>query len=240
MENWILLFMIVLMSSLLQTSTGYGFSLMSTPFLFLIYPVHTAIQINIILSLCLSVFMIFKIRKEIEKPLLIRLIKGSSVGVVLGIPLYLYINVEFLKIVVGVLILIFTVLLILKFTIIQTKKRDLLIGGLSGFLTTSIGIPGPPLLIYFSGEIMEKASFRNTPLSYNLFVYSISLILQLLFGGTSKEIWTSSLFSIPALFMGILLGQYLFSRISQRTLRVTTYLILLFTGGYLIISILVI
>jgi len=68
----------VFVASLLQTSTGYGFSIVGTPFLLLIYPAHMAIQINIILSICLSAFMIFKIRKEIDKSLLVRLIKGVA------------------------------------------------------------------------------------------------------------------------------------------------------------------
>ncbi|MEH7381208.1 sulfite exporter TauE/SafE family protein [Bacillus sp. JJ1533] len=234
-EGWIFLFLIVLISSLLQTSTGYGFSVISTPFLFLIYSVHTAIQINIILSLCLSLFMVFKIGKEIDKALLIRLIKGSSVGTLLGIPIYLYLDVTLLKIIVGVLILIFTVLLILKLTILQTKKRDILTGGISGLLTTSMGIPGPPLLLYFSGSAMDKDNFRNTPLVYNLFVYFISLILQIIFSGTSLVVWNASLISIPALFLGMLLGQFFFKMVSQSTFRLISYLILLFTGGYLII-----
>ncbi|MGM7721661.1 sulfite exporter TauE/SafE family protein [Metabacillus sp. Hm71] len=236
MEDWIILVFIVLLASLLQTSTGYGFSIVGTPFLLLIYPGHTAIQINIILSLCLSIFMIFKIGKEVDKPLLIRLIKGSIMGLVLGIFIYLYLDIQLLKIVVGGLILISTVLLILKLTIRQTKNRDFLAGGISGLLTTSIGVPGPPLLLYFSGVGTDKAILRSTTLAYYLFVYFISLFMQILFGGTSKEAWISSLVAVPSLFVGILLGQLLFKWISQKIFRLITYIILLFTGGYLLVT----
>src|SRR5699024_3251488 len=104
--NVIVLVLIVLVASLLQTSTGYGFSIIGTPFLLFVYPVHTAIQINIILSICLSALMIFKIRKEVDKLLLIRLIKGSVLGLVCGIFVYLFVNMQLLKMIVGVLILI--------------------------------------------------------------------------------------------------------------------------------------
>ncbi|WP_299095491.1 sulfite exporter TauE/SafE family protein [uncultured Metabacillus sp.] len=236
MEDWIILVFIVLLASLLQTSTGYGFSIVGTPFLLLIYPGHTAIQINIILSLCLSIFMIFKIGKEVDKPLLIRLIKGSIMGLVLGIFIYLYLDIQLLKIVVGGFILISTVLLILKLTIRETKNRDFLTGGISGLLTTSIGVPGPPLLLYFSGVGTDKAILRSTTLAYYLFVYFISLFMQILFGGTSKEAWISSLVAVPSLFVGILLGQLLFKCISQKVFRLITYIILLFTGGYLLVT----
>ncbi|WP_077618354.1 sulfite exporter TauE/SafE family protein [Bacillus sinesaloumensis] len=236
MEVWIILILIVLIASFLQTSTGYGFSIIGTPFLLLLYPAHTAIQVNIILSICLSTFMIFKIRKEIDTSLLIRLIKGSIAGLIVGIFIYLFLDIQLLKIIVGALILILTILLILKWTINRTSNRDLLTGGISGLLTTSIGVPGPPLLLYFSGARIDKTTLRSTTLAYYLFVYFASLVMQISFGGTTKETWISSLLAIPPLFAGILLGQLFFKWISQKTFRMITYVILIFTGGYLLLT----
>lgn len=235
-EVLIVLVLVVLLASLLQTSTGYGFSIIGTPFLLLIYPVHTAIQINIILSICLSAFMIFKIRKEVDKSLLIRLIKGSIMGLVLGIFVYLYLDIQVLKLIVGALILVLTVLLIFKLTIDRTRNKDFLTGGISGLLTTSIGVPGPPLLLYFSGSGTDKTTLRSTTLAYYLFVYFASLVMQISFGGTSKEAWVSSLLAILPLFAGIVLGQLLFKWISQKTFRIITFAILIFTGIYLLVA----
>lgn len=236
MEDWILLVLIVLVAALLQTSTGYGFSIIGTPFLFLIYPAHTAIQINIILSLCLSFFMIYKIRKDMDPALLTRLIKGSIAGLIPGIFIYLYAEVQWLKMVVGVLILILTALLILKLTVRQTTNKDYITGGISGLLTTSIGVPGPPLLLYFAGVGIRIETLRSTTLAYYLFVYSASLVMQILFDGTNKETWISSVIALPSLFLGIFLGQLLFKRINQKVFKIITYIILLFTGLYLLIS----
>lgn len=232
----IVLVSIVLVASLLQTSTGYGFSIIGTPFLLLMYPAHTAIQINIVLSICLSAFMIFNIRKEVETSLFIRLIKGSIVGLLLGIFIYLYLDIHLLKMGVGLLIIVLTVLLIFQMTIRRTRNKDLAAGGISGLLTTSIGVPGPPLLLYFSGARIDKVTLRSTTLAYYLFVYSVSLVMQITFGGTNKEIWIDSMLALPALFAGIFLGQLLFKWISQETFRVITYIILIFTGVYLFIS----
>jgi len=230
------LIIIVLVASLLQTSTGYGFSIVGTPFLLLIYPAHMAIQINIILSICLSAFMIFKIRKEIDKSLLVRLIKGSVMGLILGIFIYLFLDIQLLKMTVGALILFLTILLILKLTINRTQNKDFITGGISGLLTTSIGVPGPPLLLYFSGAGIDKTTLRSTTLAYYLFVYFFSLVMQISFGGTSKETWIFSLIAIPPLFAGIMLGQLFFKWISQKVFRIITYIILIFTGVYLLVT----
>ncbi|WP_455931468.1 sulfite exporter TauE/SafE family protein [Priestia aryabhattai] len=236
MEDLMVLIIIVLVASLLQTSTGYGFSIVGTPFLLLIYPAHMAIQINIILSIYLSAFMIFKIRKEIDKSLLVRLIKGSVMGLIFGISIYLFLDIQLLKMTVGALILFLTILLILKLTINRTQNKDFITGGISGLLTTSIGVPGPPLLLYFSGAGIDKTTLRSTTLAYYLFVYFVSLVMQISFGGTSKETWIFSLIAIPPLFAGIILGQLFFKWISQKVFRIITYIILMFTGVYLLVT----
>lgn len=169
MEDWFILVMIVLVASLLQTSTGYGFSIIGTPILLLLYPAHTAIQINMILSLCLSIVMYTRIGKQTDKPLLFRLMKGSGAGLAAGLLVYLYMDMRWISIFVGGLILLLTVLLIGKITVQRTNSRDLATGGISGLLTTSIGVPGPPLLLYFSGTGMDKSILRSTTLVYNLF-----------------------------------------------------------------------
>lgn len=235
-ENIVILILIVLIASTLQTSTGYGFSIIGTPFLLMLYPAHMAIQMNIILSICLSAFMIFKIRNEVDKALLMRLIKGSILGLVFGIFVYLYLDIQLLKMTVGVIILILTILLIFKLTINRSRNKDFLTGGVSGVLTTSIGVPGPPLLLYFSGAGTDKTTLRSTTLAYYLFVYFASLVMQISFGGTSKETWVFSLLAIPPLFAGIVLGQFLFKWISQYIFLMITYIILIFTGIYLIIT----
>lgn len=236
MENWIILIIVVLVASLLQTSTGYGFSIIGVPFLLLIYPAHTAVQINIVLSICLSVVMIFKIAKEVDRLLLMKLIKGSTLGLVSGIFIYLYLDAQLLQVAVGGLILIVTILLMLKMTIRQTTAKDYVMGGISGLLTTSIGVPGPPLLLYFSGVGTNKTILRSTTLAYYLFVYSVSLIMMVSVSGTSKEVWISSFIALPSLFVGILLGQQLFKWVSQKMFRAITYVILISTGVYLVVS----
>ncbi|RKD25834.1 hypothetical protein BEP19_02550 [Ammoniphilus oxalaticus] len=232
----IALILIIFMASLLQSSTGFGFSIVGTPFLFLVYSAHTAIQINIILSLFLSVFMMRQIRDGVNKLLLWNLIKGSLPGVVGGILIYLHLPMTGLKRSVGFLILILTILLILNVTIRRTTKRDAVTGAISGLLTASIGVPGPPLLLYFAGSAIKKEELRSTTLAYYLFIYSISLALQILFSGTNEEIWLLSMAGVPSLLAGIVVGQLLFKRISQNTFRRFTYIILLFTGVYLMMT----
>lgn len=230
----ILFIVIILGASVLQTSTGFGFSILATPFLLLLFSVTDAIQINLILSLVISGALIFKIRSDIDMDVLKRLVVGSVVGMPVGIVIFLAVDLEKLKLAISLIILLLTVLLILSFRINQTNRRDRFFGGLSGSLTTSIGMPGPPLLLYFSGTNIQKEKLRGTTLAFYLFIYSISLLLQLYFSGTNKTVWVSSSLAIPFVLAGLYLGQLLFKWIDQRTFRFVTYGILLFTGLFLL------
>ncbi|WP_307152254.1 sulfite exporter TauE/SafE family protein [Robertmurraya andreesenii] len=227
---------IILVASVLQTSTGFGFSILATPFLLLLFEPIEAIQINLILSLFISGALIMKIRKDIDYGILRRFVAGSVFGLPIGILSFLLIDINRLKLGISLIIIVLTILLILKFRMNQNKKRDLIVGGLSGSLTTSIGMPGPPLLLYFSGTGTQKEKLRSTTLAFYLFIYFVSLIIQVTFARTSKTIWVSSLWALPLVFVGLFLGQILFKLINQTVFRIFTYIILLFTGIYLLID----
>lgn len=230
------LIIIVLVASILQSGTGFGFAIMATPFLLLLFEFHDAIQLNIILSLLISLLMIYKIRKEINKESLIRLTKGSLLGVLPGILLFSFLDARPLKILVSLLILISTGLLVAKVSIKESNSKEFTTGVLSGLLTTSLGMPGPPLLIYFAGTKVDKSTLRSTTLAYFIFVFLLSLLLQFSTYNISDDVWTATLWSLPFTLLGIYLGQWLFARLNQQLFQRLIYILLFFTGIYLLIT----
>jgi uncharacterized membrane protein YfcA len=230
---------IILVASVLQTSTGFGFSIMATPFFLMLFLPQEAIQINIILSLVISVSLIYKIKADIDFLLLKRFIFGSLVGAPAGFLIFISINISAFKLGVSILLLLLTLLLIFNVKLKATRVRDFIVGGISGLLTTSIGMPGPPLLLYFTGTDTEKGKLRATTLAFYLFIYFISLITQIIFIGTNKMIWVSSLYAIPIVFLGLFAGQMMFKWINQRMFRIFTYILLSCTGFYLLFESLV-
>ncbi|GAB6152552.1 sulfite exporter TauE/SafE family protein [Desulfosporosinus burensis] len=230
------LVIIVLIASILQAGTGFGFSIMATPFLLLIFESHDAIQLNIILSLWISLLMTYKIRKEVNKESLIRLIKGSLIGILPGLFLFIFLDVRPLKIFVSILILASTGLLVAKVNVKQSNSKELVTGALSGLLTTSLGMPGPPLLIYFAGAKVDKSTLRSTTLAYFVFVYLVSLFLQFSMYSISKGVWISTLWALPFTLLGIYLGQWVFARLNQQLFQKIIYILLLFTGIYLLLT----
>lgn len=228
--------MIILIASILQTSTGFGFSILATPFLLLIFEPAEAIQINLVLSLVISAALIRTIRQDIDYPVLRRFISGSVIGLFIGIGIFLIADIDGLKRVIGIIILTLTLLLLFKFRIARKRGRDFFAGGIAGSLTTSIGMPGPPLLLYFSGTDSLKEKVRGTTLAFYLFIYAVSLLIQVVFAGTVPAVWTASLWGLPLVFIGLYIGQMLFRYINQKGFRIFTYIILAATGIYLLLD----
>src|SRR5699024_4720187 len=188
---------IILLASILQTSTGFGFSIMATPFLLLLFDPREAIQLNLVLSLFISIALILNIRKDVNWAIFRRFVIGSFLGLPLGISIFLLLDMTLLKLVVSFLIISLIILLILYLHTLQTVHRVFFVSGLSGILIASMGMPGPPVLLYFSGTNTDKATLRATTLAFYLFIYLASLIFQTMFAGSSIDMWLLSLKALP-------------------------------------------
>ena len=188
-----------------------------------------------ILSFFISLTFFTKIRQDVDTSIVRRFIAGSSIGVFIGIMIFLFLNVTQLKIIIGIIIFILTCLLIFQFRIQKSARKDHYVGVVSGALTTGIGMPGPPLLLYFSGTDTNKAVLRATTLAFYLYIYIVSFFVQFLFTGSSLVVVQASGAAIPLVFIGMLIGQYLFNAINQQIFQWLTYVLLLFTALYLLI-----
>ncbi|WP_291352933.1 sulfite exporter TauE/SafE family protein [Desulfosporosinus sp.] len=254
--QWILATVIVFFASVLQAATGFGFSIMATPFLLLVFDSRECVQISIILSFVVSLLLIRKIIQNVDKGLLWRLIIGSVVGIPLGIFFYKYVNIHILKVTVSIVILIVTLLLMKKsfktnpkskiddlsdnlpanLDIPAIKKIQFFVGFCAGLFTTSIGMPGVPLILYYNATNTIKEKARSTTLVFFIFVYIISFGTQLLTVKTNLGIVASALGLIPVVAGGVFMGNILFDKINQITFQRIAYGILLFTGFYMSIK----
>lgn len=237
MEEFPAIFFIVFFASIIQSGTGFGFSILSMPFLLFFYMPQQAILLNISLSLFLSIIMAFKLYRNIDRKLLLQLITGSIIGFLPGLVLFSYLNVSLLKLLIGTIILLFSILFFFRFQIKLAKTKSMAVGGISALLTSSLGIPGPPLLIYFSAANIDKHIVRSTSLCFFILVYTVSLGLHLFLKDTPEEDWLIILYSLPLVLLGTALGEALFKKLNQEKFKKLLYIILAATGILTIASV---
>ena len=226
--------LIAFVAALSQTATGFGFSLIATPLLLLVYEPQTAIQLNIMLGISVSLAVLPGAVRSAERDLLKRMALGALAGAPLGLLVFRYGDVAVIKAIVAALALGLAASMAIRFYFARTPRRDYGIGAASGLLTTSIGVPGPPLMLYFSGGGFSKQVARATTLTFFLFVYSASLSVQVAGSGLADGVVLAVLFCLPLTLAGVVLGQVLFRFINQRVFVTLIWTLLVATGLYLL------
>ena len=95
---------------------------------------------------------------------------------------------------------------------------------------------GGPMLVYALGKLgLDKARFRATLAAVWLTLNAFMTVAIIYLGRLNLERAEKILYLLPALPLGVVLGEYLHHRISERNFRIVTFLLLLFAGAALLI-----
>ncbi len=236
MATWILIAGVVLVAAFLQSSTGFGFSEVSVPVMITLFAPRDAVQMTLILSLAISLVMLRSTNAEVDTTLLKRWIWSALAGLPVGIILFHFLPVLWIKLVLVASLGVAMIFLSFRMRLLRTARRDALSGFLSGALTSSVGLPGPPLLVYTSSVNLEKSVVRSTTLTFHTVVYGFGIISQVVTQGISVSVLAMTGLMLAPLLLGIGAGHVIFPHLSQRMFKWLLYGILFCTELYLVSS----
>ena len=236
MATWILIAGVVLVAAFLQSSTGFGFSQVSVPVMITLFAPRDAVQMTLILSLAISLVMLRSTNAEVDTTLLKRWIWSALAGLPVGIILFHFLPVLWIKLVLVASLGVAMIFLSFRMRLLRTARRDALSGFLSGALTSSVGLPGPPLLVYTSSVNLEKSVVRSTTLTFHTVVYGFGIISQVVTQGISVSVLAMTGLMLAPLLLGIGAGHVIFPHLSQRMFKWLLYGILFCTELYLVSS----
>src|SRR5699024_3870023 len=162
-----------------------------------------AVELNLILSVFLCGLMLRTVRRDIDIPLLKRLIPGSIFGAPIGLAVLMTVDERVFRVSIAFLTLAFLLLLMRHLTFKRSPYRDYGCGLLAGGFTSAVGMGGIPLLLYFAAAKVTKAVVRATAVAFFLFIYFFTLILQLMVSNHDFPIIWFSLGLLPISFCGV-------------------------------------
>ena len=236
----IYVFAVLILSSFLQTTTGFGYAIITAPLLALALGPKETVMLTMLTGLIIRLFMMRVTKNDGSFKAIFPLITASIVGAIPGAYVMTIISNDGLKLFIGLVLLIAVLVLWknYKITIHHHKFAEAIVGGLSGFLATTTSINGPPIVLYYLNSKAEedKSVFRGNLTRYFLLINIASIIISY-FAGTLKigELWIQTLMSIPALYIGFYLGEKAFHRINAETFRKAS-LIMVFVSSLALIS----
>lgn len=218
------------LAGLVQGLLGFGFVIASTLVLVARMDMATLVFINLTMSILTSLVAMLSVKnlKSMPPKLLAKLTISSIAGIVLGIWLMDYVNEMLLKQITLLMILLAALLSLRQSKSFFAHPWTGWAGGfLSGVLTPSTGINGPPVVLHLNALLQSKAQIRATMLAYLLLVMAFGLIsLVLKPGFTKPDLQMLAIASVPT-FVGYGAGVLIFKNLNNNVFQrlVTIFLI---------------
>jgi uncharacterized membrane protein YfcA len=238
--DWIYLAIITLLAATIQSATGFGFGLIAVPVFLLILDSSDAIQMVMMIILCMSVVDWIKLRGQSSFNLLLWLNIGMLIGFPFGLAIFQNVELPVLKLIIALVILFFSLHNLVKLfkgkLHTETPSDNIhnwktaVTGYLSGLMTTSLAMPGPVVMLYLVQLGLDKTLIRATILTFFIFAYAGALLLQALMVGVSVTTWTSGLSLVPVALTGVFAGHYLADKINQKLFKEIVLFILILTA----------
>ena len=239
---WFWLGVFVFIAYTIETITGFGSIVIALSLGALLLPISDMLPVLVPLNICMTGYLALRHRHAIHWPTLLKLILPMmAAGTLLGYGLRPWLGDAGMRSAFALLVIWFA-----GRELYRHRRGDSSAAVRPGWLTRSwmllagvthgLFASGGPLLVYaLAGVQLDKARFRATLISVWL---SLNGLLTVIFAldGSLLTALPRLVFFLPVLVVGVVLGEWLHSRISEVRFRVAVFLLLLLTGCSLFLA----
>jgi uncharacterized membrane protein YfcA len=236
---FIYIFIISFTATLVRSTFGFGESLVAVPLFTIFIPISIAVPLSVLISVLVAMVVVIQDHKQIQLNSAKWLILFAIPGIPIGLLILIYGNDFWVKISLGILIVLYSLYAMFgKNTFNHEKDSKLwlfICGFFSGVLGGAYGINGPPLVVYGNMRKWTAKEFRATLQGYFLPASFIGILGYIFKGLVTWEVFKYFMASLPAIFPAIFLGRYLNHRLKNESFFKYVYAGLLFIGVFLIL-----
>lgn len=218
---WILSAVVILMASVLKGVTGFGFALFAVPILSLLLPIHMLIPAMILFNFLASLYLLIQIKVKLQAKYFIPMFLASLAGIPIGVYALQDLNEMLLRLVVGLVIVVFSLLLFFRRNHEPRHKNKPIVfaGFLSGLLGSSISLSGPPIAFAMSNKGYRKNRFRANFAIFGMLSSLFTAITYLLKGIIQIASVKFTVYLFPLLLIGSRLGNHWAGRIKNEKFK---------------------
>ncbi|MCW4013983.1 MAG: sulfite exporter TauE/SafE family protein [Candidatus Bathyarchaeota archaeon] len=229
---------IIFIASTVKGLTGFGFALTSLPLLSIFLAPQTAVPLITICSVFLDGYTLYEARKEVQYKEITVLIASGIIGMIIGAYFLVSLETQILKLVIGIVTVLFTIAsyMGLRWEITNTKLASIPVGFLSGLLGGAISISGPPIVLFFNNQRVEKKTFRANLIAYFFCLYLATVPAYFYGDLITSELLYSSALLVPVMFIGATLGIRLSRKVDETLFKRIALLLILVTGFMAILT----
>jgi len=217
--------------------TGFGLSMISVPLLVLIAPPSAVVPVFLLLNTVMNVMLVYGLRNAITGRIWPLVISGIA-GVPVGTYILVVVDGNVLRLIIGLVILVFAVALLTGYRrqIGMERLGFGLVGAVSGVLGGSISISGPPVVLFLSNLAVDKSTFRANLVAYFLCLNLFSIPVYYAGGLLTGPVFRTFLWLVPALILGCMTGTVVARKVSEQVFRQIALIIVIVAATLAIIS----
>jgi uncharacterized membrane protein YfcA len=222
----------IFVASVIRGFTGFGSSLMWVPSLSLVLPPIAVVPITFLLEAAASMHLLPSVRKQSDWPALGRIWLGAAVGVPAGLYILSVVPADATRAAVALTVIAAAGLLWrgVRLKAAFTGAQVTLVGGVAGLLTGSVGIPGPPVFLYFLSAPVDIAVSRASIITYLLGAGALGSIFAAAQGLLGFDALVRAGMLLPLVLVGNYLGAHAFRRADPERARRGALVVLMAVG----------
>jgi uncharacterized membrane protein YfcA len=219
----------VFVAAMMQIVAGFGFALLGVPLMTLAIDPKIAVVVSALTGVFVTTWQAVRSRADADRQLVRRLTLAAYVGMPFGLLVFIEVNDDVLRLLLGVAVLIAVVMLALRLNMHHARPRfDYAAGFVSGVLNTSLSTNGPPLVFALQARQLSAETFRATITMVFALSNVLGLALFVASGRVTRDGLVASAITIPAMILGQSVGFPLRKHIHGERFR---YLVLVLMTG---------
>lgn len=205
---WLVAALAVCAGGLVQACTGFGMALVVSPCLMLVLPATQAVALLLLVSLLNTGVVLSLCYRDVHKREVVALAAGGVAGLPVGTYVLTAFNGPLLKAVVGVVVVLFAIVLGRgwRIRLRRPEHSRVPIGLLSGLLAGSMGMGGPPVVLFLVNQETPRPAFRASLIAYFFALNIAALVLFSWEGLITPRVLGLAVGVVPALLVGTGLG----------------------------------
>jgi uncharacterized membrane protein YfcA len=221
-----------LLAGIITGLTGFGLAMISTPILLFVYEPRTVIVLTVILSIFISVAVVWDSWHDARWRLALALLVPALFGVVVGTVVLGAIDPVYIRLAIGAIVVFSALLLVKDFKLpgANTRWGTIVAGSASGALTTSTGLAAPPIVLLMASRGLPKHEFRGTSVLYFLPLSVAGLVVLAVRGLIEAPEVPLGLALVPAAIVGKAIGTRLLEHVPEKAFRTITLGLVILTG----------
>ncbi len=231
---WVIAVISVLVTGVSKGGFG-GLALLAVPLMALVISPVQAAGIMLPILIIMDWVGVWTYRKYWDRRLLWLTLPGAILGIIAGGLLAGYVDDQVVRIVVGLIAILFPIYAIVKPSggdafIKNNRPLGLISGTVAGFTSFIAHAGGPPYQAYAIPQGLDKRIYAGTAVMFFFVVNFVKVVPYAMLGQFDQSNLTTSLILIPLAPIGVLFGAWLVKHIDQTLFYRILYGIIFMVG----------